>query len=98
MKSKSIFTGQFENKKGKTFIKWTDIKTKVTVTNCWMNFENLIQGQPELTSEANRLLNEHSDEVLRDFADLIEGSVSYLVKLNFDSVFAMFSFDELFPK
>lgn len=63
-----------------------------------MDFENLIQGQPELTSEANRLMNEHVDEVLSDFAGLIETTINYLLKLNFDNVFELFSFDQLFPK
>lgn len=92
------YTGQAYTKKGKRYIKFDKdhCNVTVTITNFTINFDHLINGNPELTKMANNMLNENSDVLLNEMKILAAGPFRS-IRLNIlNTIFNTYSIHELF--
>lgn len=89
--------GEHLSKKDKTYIKWTDKKVGLKVGKSHFNFSNFLPGQVELTAEVNKLINENSDDIVKEFISLVEGAIDKIAISTYSNVFNLYSLEELFP-
>lgn len=61
-------------------------------------FDDLFHNNKELTETTNAVINENSEEILKELKPLVEETISTITFSIVKEVFDKFSVDELFPK
>uniref|UniRef100_A0A6P7H7H9 Protein takeout-like n=1 Tax=Diabrotica virgifera virgifera TaxID=50390 RepID=A0A6P7H7H9_DIAVI len=89
--------GERQIRHGKTFfkIKATDVTTKIGKVN--LNFHNLFKDNPELTENANKILNENQEVLVESFAPVVVEVVKGFILGATGGVFDRYELPELFP-
>lgn len=69
----------------------------VDLKNGRLYFADLFKGNPELTDNTNRIVNENIVDILSDLKPVINKTIGDIILLLIRQVFERFSVDELFP-
>ncbi|XP_974890.2 protein takeout isoform X1 [Tribolium castaneum] len=62
------------------YLKFVDPQIDFTLTRAYFNFENILNGNQELGSEINQLLNENWQDVLNDLGAPIKETVTRIIE------------------
>lgn len=73
------------------------IDLDVDLTNGKMYFADLFKGNPELTDNTNRIVNDNIADILGDLKPVINQTIGDIILLLVKQVFERYSVDELFP-
>lgn len=92
------YNGEFVTKKGKEYIKWSNTHLDLSVKSMSIYFDDLFHNNKELTETTNAVINENSEEILKELKPLVEETISTITFSIVKEVFDKFSVDELFPK
>lgn len=84
--------------KGKEHYKIIKDETHVDVKSIKVNFDNLFKGNPEITANTNRLINENTEILFSEIKPIIEKTVSQLVLSVINFVNNRYTSEELYPK
>lgn len=83
--------------RGKEYLVFDKIDLDLNLSNGHLYFADLFRGNPELTANTNRIINENIVDIINDLKPVINKTISDIVLLLIRQVFERFSVDELFP-
>ncbi|GLV39171.1 uncharacterized protein CBL_06222 [Carabus blaptoides fortunei] len=94
--TKDKYTGKRYTKNEKEYIKFDNGHVDMTIKGIKFYFDNLINGNPELTKSTNNVLNENNQTLLPELNPVLaETFIS--IRLNvLNIMFTRYSLDELF--
>lgn len=96
----SNMQGEYYKKKGKDHIKYSDegMDLSVKVGKQAFHFDNLFEGNKELTERTNVIFNENADALAEELYPLTNQLIGPLLLHTMNRVNDLFSLDELFPR
>ncbi|KAF2878654.1 hypothetical protein ILUMI_27513 [Ignelater luminosus] len=83
-------------KNGKQYLDITDNTLTAKYSISRLRFENIFEGNEELTEQTNKALNENIDEIGKDIKPLIEEAIRGILQRLIQQIFNDYSLDELF--
>lgn len=83
--------------KGKEYLSLDKIDVDVIVTDGKLYFAEVFKGNPELTENTNKVVNENIRDILSDLQPVINKTIGEIVLMLVRQVFDRYSIDELFP-
>lgn len=83
--------------RGKEYLIFDTIDLDVDLKNGKMYYADLFKGNPELTENTNRIVNDNIVDILGDLKPVINKTIGDIILLLIKQVFERFSVDELFP-
>lgn len=89
--------GHRKNVNGKEYIVFDKINLDIKFNGGKMYFADLFRGNPELTENTNRIINDNIDDILSDLKPIINKTIGDIILHLVRQVFERFSVDELFP-
>lgn len=96
----SNMQGKYYKKKGKDHMKYSEegMELSVKVGKQVVYFDNLFEGNEELTQRTNVIFNENADAFAEELYPLTNQLVGPLLLHTMNRVNDLFSLDELFPR
>ncbi|XP_077289399.1 circadian clock-controlled protein daywake-like [Arctopsyche grandis] len=92
-----LLQGKLEEKNGKEYLKFSSVTTDIEVQDYSLHITNLFNGDQQLDSIANEVLNQNKGEFLRASKPFIERTCSNLFKKIANRISGSFPLDELLP-
>lgn len=96
-KASAVLRGAKKVVKGKEYLIFDRIDLDLDISNGKLHFADLFRGNPELTDNTNRIINENIADILNDLKPVINKTIGDIILLLVKQVFERFSVDELFP-
>lgn len=84
-------------KNGKDHYKIVKEEARVEVGSIKINFDNLFKGNPEITANTNRLINENAELLFSEVKPIIEKTFIGLIDNIVNFVYDNYPLDILFP-
>lgn len=91
------YHGKRVKKNNKEYIDFTQSNIKLQIGDGRFYFENLINGNEELSEATNKVINENIKEIIEELKPVIEETVGTVVFTVIKRVFSHFAVDDLFP-
>ncbi|KAF2900831.1 hypothetical protein ILUMI_05370 [Ignelater luminosus] len=92
-----IMKGELFDKKGKTHVKLGELKVDLKPENAKFHFDNLFDGDKQLSDQMNKLINDSWKDLYEEVKDGYNDMLAGLVKNVADTVFNKVPYDELLP-
>lgn len=94
----SKFIGEYYDKNGGQHMKFNADEFDVLIDDMSIEFHDLINGNPEITTVVNGAFKEYSKSLLTEVRPAVSEAIKQLITAAFNGVFSRFTFDQLFPK
>lgn len=95
-----VFTARFKpkvtEKNGKKYIQTKRYDLSFDTTRMHMRFENIFNGNKELSDDTNRFLNENWRTIFLELKPLVEFAVEEMTKSVVNRIFLKLPYDEIF--
>lgn len=89
--------GHRVTKNNKEYIDFNNNSVKIKVGDAQFYFSDLIKGNPEVSEQTNKVVNENIQAIIEELKPFIQETVGTVVFTVARRVFKNFSVDELFP-
>ena len=89
--------GHKVSKNGTEYLKFQKLKVKLELGDAKIQLQNLFNGDYILGNETNRILNENSNEFLKEFQPILEDAIADLFTSLANKVTTHFAYKDLFP-
>uniref|UniRef100_A0A6P7GZ62 Protein takeout-like n=1 Tax=Diabrotica virgifera virgifera TaxID=50390 RepID=A0A6P7GZ62_DIAVI len=90
--------GKKEMKNGKTFLKIKSMDITSKIGKVILELKNLFKGNPELTDNSNKLLNDNQEILVEQFAPVVVDIMKKFLSEKISYVFNKYSQYALFPQ
>ncbi|ENN77412.1 uncharacterized protein LOC109537270 [Dendroctonus ponderosae] len=96
--ARAVFQGKLNERGGKEYMTYNDVKLKVHVGGGSVKLENLFNGDKVLLSMINDVVNRNLDIFLKELMPVIEKALSSVFMEAGNAIVNSYPYDELFPQ
>nr|CAH7720599.1 unnamed protein product [Callosobruchus chinensis] len=90
--------GEHYQKNGKDHVRFVDKKIDLSIGNSQLYFGHILGDNEELNVQTNRIINENSQEIIKELTPVITKVIGEFVFGIVNSIFERYSYDDLFPQ
>ncbi|XP_060517815.1 circadian clock-controlled protein daywake-like [Cylas formicarius] len=98
VKARAELQGELYDKDGEKYMKYTDVKLKVSIGGGSVRLANLFNGDQVLLAMINDVVNKNLDLFLKELMPIIQKSLEGVVMNTGNAITDAFSYKQLFPQ